>query len=198
MLRKDLKPGAVFRYSAGVNGGLWVVPPMHDAMPASFGGRMAYPSDHPDFNMEVEVVWEPPMLRKDLKPGAVFRYKMDDACPDVYTYYVQKKHPSTPDNWRKILHSAGCGTPEEQVHVLWEPPADSAPRAAPAPAHYTLTPEPIDAIEGWGLNYNLGSVVAYIARAGKKAGNSAKDDLAKARTFLSREIAAQEGRRAWE
>lgn len=37
------------------------------------------------------------------------------------------------------------------------------------PSHYRdLSIEPIDAIESWGLGYNLGNVVAYIARAGRK------------------------------
>jgi hypothetical protein len=66
------------------------------------------------------------------------------------------------------------------------------------PDYYkTLNPEPIDVTEGWELNPNLASVVWYIARAGKKT-EDARPDLLKARRFLSREIAALEGRRAWE
>lgn len=67
--------------------------------------------------------------------------------------------------------------------------------------HYLgLNPEPIDVIEGWGLDFRLGSALAYIARAGRKpgAGNTAADDLRKAVTYLERSIAACEGRRAWK
>lgn len=54
-----------------------------------------------------------------------------------------------------------------------------------------------DAIEAWGLGFNLGNVVKYIARLGRKKGSQALDDLKKARAYLDREIAsleASEGR----
>lgn len=55
------------------------------------------------------------------------------------------------------------------------------------PRHYkSLTPEPITAIEGWNLTYNLGTVVAYIARAGLKGERI--EDLRKAAWHLQREI----------
>lgn len=58
------------------------------------------------------------------------------------------------------------------------------------PSHYTrLSPEPITAIEGWGLGYSLGCVVKYIARAGKKTPDRLTD-LRKARWYLDREIQA--------
>lgn len=57
------------------------------------------------------------------------------------------------------------------------------------PKHYTeLSPEPIDVIENWGLDYHLGSVLAYVARAGYKEGSSEIEDLKKARWFLQRKI----------
>lgn len=59
------------------------------------------------------------------------------------------------------------------------------------PAHYTFSSfEPKDVIRAWGLNFNLGSVVKYIARAGKKPGNNKIQDLQKAREFLTFEIDA--------
>ena len=57
------------------------------------------------------------------------------------------------------------------------------------PSHYTTTtPEPIDVIEGWGLNFCLGNVIKYVARAGRKPGADAVNDLEKARFYLDREI----------
>ena len=57
------------------------------------------------------------------------------------------------------------------------------------PSHYKdLKPEPIDVIEGWGLDYHLGSALKYIARAGNKEGNPRDQDLRKAVWFLQRYI----------
>jgi len=54
------------------------------------------------------------------------------------------------------------------------------------PDHYTrLKPEPIDVINAWGLNFNLGNVVKYVARWDAKGGI---DDLRKARQYLDFEI----------
>ena len=37
------------------------------------------------------------------------------------------------------------------------------------PEHYSrLNPQPKDVIRAWGLNFNLGSAVKYISRAGHK------------------------------
>ena len=65
-----------------------------------------------------------------------------------------------------------------------EPQADNVNH----PAHYKVGGiETIDFIEAKQLNYNLGNVVKYIARADNK-GNR-KEDLLKARWYLNREIA---------
>ena len=47
--------------------------------------------------------------------------------------------------------------------------------------------EAIDAIEAWGLDFHLGNVVKYIARAGRKTADSLQD-LQKAAWYLDREI----------
>jgi hypothetical protein len=58
------------------------------------------------------------------------------------------------------------------------------------PPHYEkLTPEPIDVIESWGLDFHCAQVIKYIARAGNKPGNSREQDLRKARYYLDRCIA---------
>jgi len=51
--------------------------------------------------------------------------------------------------------------------------------------------EAIDAIEAWELGFNLGNVVKYIARAGRKTADSLQD-LKKAEWYLSREIERME------
>lgn len=57
------------------------------------------------------------------------------------------------------------------------------------PAHYCYGKyEPKDVIRDWGLNFNLGSAVKYIARAGRK--DDIIQDLKKAKQFLEFEIEA--------
>ena len=63
------------------------------------------------------------------------------------------------------------------------------------PEHYNrLNPQPKDVIRAWGLNFNLGSAVKYISRAGHK--DDIVQDLKKAQEFIQFEIDAIEGTRA--
>ena len=48
--------------------------------------------------------------------------------------------------------------------------------------------EVADFIDAHGLNFNLGNIVKYIARAGKKDGEDILTALMKAQWYLSREI----------
>ena len=56
------------------------------------------------------------------------------------------------------------------------------------PDHYSpgSTHEPIKVIQAWNLNFCLGNVVKYIARAGRKG--QRLHDLEKARTYIELEI----------
>jgi hypothetical protein len=56
------------------------------------------------------------------------------------------------------------------------------------PPHYQTESglQPIDVIEKFDLNFNLGNAIKYILRSGKKG--SAQQDLQKAIYYLSREI----------
>lgn len=60
------------------------------------------------------------------------------------------------------------------------------------PPHYCegRTYEPKDVIHDWDLNFNLGNVVKYISRNGRKTGKSKIKDLRKARQYLDFEIEA--------
>lgn len=59
------------------------------------------------------------------------------------------------------------------------------------PTHYNQSPiEVIDAIEAWKLNFHLGNVVKYIARAEHK--QNPIEDLKKASWYLNREIKRRE------
>ena len=55
------------------------------------------------------------------------------------------------------------------------------------PKHYNMGKyEVIDVIEDFGLNFNLGNVIKYIARAGHK--DNRQQDLEKALFYLEREL----------
>lgn len=58
------------------------------------------------------------------------------------------------------------------------------------PLHYggDTTYEAIKVIDAWDLNFNLGNVVKYISRAGKKDPEKKIEDLEKAQFYLEREI----------
>ena len=64
------------------------------------------------------------------------------------------------------------------------------------PSHYAEGRkfEPKDVIRDWGLNFNLGSAVKYVARAGRK--DDIVQDLKKAQEFIQFEIDAIEAERA--
>jgi hypothetical protein len=54
------------------------------------------------------------------------------------------------------------------------------------PDHYSdKNIEPIDAIEDWELNFNLGNVIKYVGRHEDKDG---LQDLKKALSYLEREV----------
>lgn len=64
------------------------------------------------------------------------------------------------------------------------------------PSHYAegRNYEPKDVIRDWGLNFNLGSAVKYISRAGRK--DDIVQDLKKAQQFIQFEIDAIEADRS--
>lgn len=70
----------------------------------------------------------------------------------------------------------------------------SASDAVDHPGHYGGEGNPYEAIkviEAWGLGFNLGNAIKYIARAGSKPGTTRYEDLRKARWYLDREIAGE-------
>lgn len=56
------------------------------------------------------------------------------------------------------------------------------------PTHYQGTTQPIDLINAQNLNFNLGNVVKYVCRAGKKQSESILSDLEKAKNYINYEI----------
>ena len=56
------------------------------------------------------------------------------------------------------------------------------------PTHYQGAIQPIDLINAQDLNFNLGNVVKYVCRAGKKDGENTLSDLEKAKDYINFEI----------
>jgi len=56
------------------------------------------------------------------------------------------------------------------------------------PKHYDLGIQPIEVIDKWGLDFYLGNVLKYVARAGKKDKTSELEDLLKAKHYLEMKI----------
>ena len=56
------------------------------------------------------------------------------------------------------------------------------------PKHYQGTIQPIHLINAQNLNFNLGNVVKYVCRAGKKDGEHFINDLFKAKNYINYEI----------
>lgn len=74
-------------------------------------------------------------------------------------------------------------------------PVGAQPDLVHHPSHYCYSEyEPKDVIRAWGLNFNLGSAVKYIARAGRK--DDILQELNKAKQFIEFEIEAIEKERA--
>ena len=101
------------------------------------------------------------------------------------------------DQIRQLEEQLRAQTPDNKP-VKTEPkpvtrPIAPKPQSDPVnhPAHYTSGGiEVIDFIEAKGLNYNLGNVVKYVSRCGKK--DDALEDLKKAAWYLDREIKTRE------
>ena len=56
------------------------------------------------------------------------------------------------------------------------------------PTHYQGAIQPIELINAQDLNFNLGNVVKYVCRAGKKEGENTLSDLEKAKDYIDFEI----------
>jgi hypothetical protein len=99
------------------------------------------------------------------------------------------------------LEKTALNVPGDWTHIEWEPgyPIEhnaGEPEHDPVshPLHYCRGGiECIAAIEAWGLNYNLGSALAYIMRAGHKEGVDPRQDIAKAQWYIARELKRLEG-----
>ena len=81
------------------------------------------------------------------------------------------------------MHQFGYEVQKEKLYTVEIPNPTSS-----TPQHYQGTIQPIDLINAQDLNFNLGNVVKYVCRAGKKQGENILSDLEKAKNYINYEI----------
>lgn len=92
-------------------------------------------------------------------------------------------------------------TDAPEKDMVNKPPHYQSPFPIKVPDNYgdyiIVHIQALDVIKAWGLNFNLGNVIKYILRSGKK-GTTEKylEDLKKARFYLTEEIEALEEKNA--
>ena len=88
-------------------------------------------------------------------------------------------------------HSKACTCPLAPNYVKPSAPLE----AVDHPAHYggDTVYEVLKVIMAWGLGFNMGNIVKYIARASRKDSTKTLEDLKKARFYLDYEITRLEG-----
>lgn len=102
--------------------------------------------------------------------------------------------------WRKQLDEAARNLHKPIIPTAYKLTISDKETEVAKQPHYTLSPEPIDIIEKWGLNFYRANVIKYVARAGKKDASveGTVRDLEKAVSYLKREINALRGTPSWD
>ncbi len=128
--------------------------------------------------------WVEAFANPDDPMSPMIQIEYDGAKKIQLTYYVNRQRVGL-----RVVHSSSPTvslTPEPR-----EPHVEEVDH----PEHYGGADDPYEAvkvIEAWGLGFNLGNTVKYIARAGKKPNVPTLVDLKKARWYLDREISLLE------
>lgn len=77
---------------------------------------------------------------------------------------------------------------EDSLSLIEDLNDKQQPLTTSTPTHYQGHIQPIDLINAQDLNFNLGNVVKYVCRAGKKQGENILSDLEKAKDYINFEI----------
>ena len=99
------------------------------------------------------------------------------------------KSPSAGFCTRAITkHAPNLDSSQSLIHLPLLENNEDDKRKINHPIHYSGKVEVIDFIDSLNLNFNLGNVFKYIARAGRKDGEDTLTALRKAQWYLNREI----------
>lgn len=88
-------------------------------------------------------------------------------------------------SWLKYLDNQ---QPKRMKEIADKYNVNNEEQPTTTPSHYQGTIQPIDLINAQNLNFNLGNVVKYVCRAGKKDGENILSDLEKAKNYINYEI----------
>lgn len=158
---------------------------------------------------ELHVSWtslEPLQRFKDLKSvqlkAAMIRGSivviLDTKAKVIMWSTPQKEYEMPEEEFfaiKELMKSNNCEGAEGILQVVSSSKVRGVRQPNPIkPKHYDGEIEPVDVAEDWGLNFNEGSVMKYIRRAGHKYDTADEklkkhlEDLQKADHFLQREI----------
>lgn len=96
-----------------------------------------------------------------------------------------EKRKSTLNGWEELTRNRAFN---EALDIVKKIDETEKPLKNTTPTHYQATIQPIDLINAQDLNFNLGNVVKYVCRAGKKQGENILTDLEKAKDYINFEI----------
>lgn len=95
---------------------------------------------------------------------------------------IEKVKFNIPNNEYKKGYNNGLNSAILCVYDMKEPSTNNTH------PHYQGSIQPIDLINAQDLNFNLGNVVKYVCRAGKKKSENILTDLEKAKDYIDFEI----------
>ena len=99
-----------------------------------------------------------------------------------------EKRKSTLNSWEELTRNRAFDEALDIVRKIDETGLYYIKDTDTTPPHYQGTIQPIDLINAQDLNFNLGNVVKYVCRAGKKQGENILTDLEKAKDYIDFEI----------
>lgn len=138
-------------------------------------------------------LWEPRVPPEDAEKEVT--YIEDVPYTERATWIEDPRHVHVGDV--PVAGTGGAGGPVGHAEGPHYPERTCRPVDLTGQPHYADRGiEPIDVIEDWGLGFNLGNVVKYVARAPHKG--TEIDDLTKARNYLTREINRLNGKASWD
>lgn len=133
------------------------------------------------------MIQNPTQLSKMTRPYIYIKTVQGDLVP-----WLASQTDILADDWEIVPYGKADNQPNpEKVKEARDDCFDAVNR----PAHYCKDRkiQPIDVIEDWKLNFNMGSALKYISRAGRK--DDKIQDLEKAIFYLKHEIMEEKKRR---
>ena len=120
----------------------------------------------------------------------IYRQYLDD-CESGKIQYTRSYRAGVTHRWKSRHHRKLEGK-NPQINLPIQENTENSISMVNQPKHYSGKIEVIDFIDAHNLNFNLGNVVKYVARSGRKDGEDTLTALKKAQWYLNREIQRHE------